>query len=161
MKKEKFQKTNAIRMLEKEKIDFQLHEYPWREDHVVEQNNLEELDDSKQKLYKTIVTNGDKTGIVVACILGTSEINLKALAKVSGNKKMELLQLSELEKTTGYIRGGCSPIGMKKLFPVYLSAKAENLDKIIISAGRRGFQVELDPQDLKKIVHAKFAEIEA
>ncbi|MGB3161634.1 MAG: Cys-tRNA(Pro) deacylase [Carnobacterium sp.] len=161
MKKEKLQKTNAIRMLEKEKIDFQLHEYPWREDHVVEQNNLEELDDSKQKLYKTIVTNGDKTGIVVACILGTSEINLKALAKVSGNKKMELLQLSELEKTTGYIRGGCSPIGMKKLFPVYLSAKAENLDKIIISAGRRGFQVELDPQDLKKIVHAKFAEIEA
>ncbi|MEG0678663.1 MAG: Cys-tRNA(Pro) deacylase [Carnobacterium sp.] len=161
MKKGKQQKTNAIRLLEKAKIDFQLHEYPWRDDHVADQTSLEEIDASKQKLYKTIVTIGDKTGVVVACILGTSEINLKALAKVSGNKKMELVHLNELEKTTGYIRGGCSPIGMKKLFPVYLSKDAEELDKIIVSAGRRGFQVELAPEDLKKLVNAKFANIEA
>lgn len=161
MKKGKQQKTNAIRLLEKAKIDFQLHEYPWRDDHVADQTSLEEIDASKQKLYKTIVTIGDKTGVVVACILSTSEINLKALAKVSGNKKMELVHLNELEKTTGYIRGGCSPIGMKKLFPVYLSKDAEDLDKIIVSAGRRGFQVELAPEDLKELVNAKFANIEA
>lgn len=161
MKKGKQQKTNAIRLLEKAKIDFQLHEHPWRDDHVADQTSLEEIDASKQKLYKTIVTIGDKTGVVVACILSTSEINLKALAKVSGNKKMELVHLNELEKTTGYIRGGCSPIGMKKLFPVYLSKDAEELDKIIVSAGRRGFQVELAPEDLKKLVNAKFANIEA
>ena len=161
MKKGKQQKTNAIRLLEKAKIDFQLHEYPWREDHSADQTSLEKLDASKQKLYKTIVTNGDKTGVVVACILGTSEINLKSLAKVSGNKKMELVHLSELEKITGYIRGGCSPIGMKKMFPVYLSKDAENLEKIIVSAGRRGFQVELDPEDLKGLVNAEYADIEA
>ena len=161
MKKGKQQKTNAIRLLEKAKIDFQLHEYPWREDHSADQTSLEKLDVSKQKLYKTIVTNGDKTGVVVACILGTSEINLKSLAKVSGNKKMELVHLSELEKITGYIRGGCSPIGMKKMFPVYLSKDAENLKKIIVSAGRRGFQVELDPEDLKGLVNAEYADIEA
>ena len=161
MKKGKQQKTNAIRLLEKAKIDFQLHEYPWREDHSADQTSLEKLDASKQKLYKTIVTNGDKTGVVVACILGTSEINLKSLAKVSGNKKMELVHLSELEKITGYIRGGCSPIGMKKMFPVYLSKDAENLKKIIVSAGRRGFQVELDPEDLKGLVNAEYADIEA
>lgn len=161
MKKGKQQKTNAIRLLEKAQIDFQLHEYPWRDDHVADQTSLEEIDASKQKLYKTIVTIGDKTGVVVACILSTSEINLKALAKVSGNKKMELVHLNELEKTTGYIRGGCSPIGMKKLFPVYLSKDAEELDRIIVSAGRRGFQVELAPEDLKKLVNAKFANIEA
>ncbi len=161
MKKGKQQKTNAIRLLEKAKIDFQLHEYPWREDHSADQTSLEKLDASKQKLYKTIVTNGDKTGVVVACILGTSEINLKSLAKVSGNKKMELVHLSELEKITGYIRGGCSPIGMKKMFPVYLSKDAENLEKIIVSAGRRGFQVELDPENLKGLVNAEYADIEA
>ena len=161
MKKGKQQKTNAIRLLEKAKIDFQLHEYPWREDHSADQTSLEKLDVSKQKLYKTIVTNGDKTGVVVACILGTSEINLKSLAKVSGNKKMELVHLSELEKITGYIRGGCSPIGMKKMFPVYLSKDAENLEKIIVSAGRRGFQVELDPENLKGLVNAEYADIEA
>ena len=161
MKKGKQQKTNAIRLLEKAKIDFQLHEYPWREDHSADQTSLEKLDASKQKLYKTIVTNGDKTGVVVACILGTSEINLKTLAKVSGNKKMELVHLSELEKITGYIRGGCSPIGMKKMFPVYLSKDAENLEKIIVSAGRRGFQVELDPENLKGLVNAEYADIEA
>ena len=161
MKKGKQQKTNAIRLLEKAKIDFQLHEYPWREDHLADQTSLEGLDASKQKLYKTIVTNGDKTGVIVACILGTSEINLKSLAKASGNKKMELVHLSELEKITGYIRGGCSPIGMKKMFPVYLSKDAEKLERIIVSAGRRGFQVELNPEDLKKLVNAEYADIEA
>jgi len=161
MKKGKQQKTNAIRLLDKAKIDYQLHEYPWSEDHSNSQKSFEEMDISKQRLFKTIVTNGDKTGIVVACIPGTSEINLKALAKVSGNKKMELLHLDDLEKTTGYIRGGCSPIGMKKLFPIYLSKDAEDLDSIIVSAGRRGFQVELAPQDLKKLVKAEFASIEA
>lgn len=161
MKKGKQQKTNAVRLLDKAKIDYQLYEYPWRDDHFDSQTIFEEVGVSKHLIFKTIVTVGDKTGVVVACIPGTSEINLKSLAKVSGNKKVELLHLNDLEKTTGYIRGGCSPIGMKKNFPVYLSKDAENLEKIIISAGRRGLQVELKPQDLQQLIKAEFAAIEA
>lgn len=161
MKKGKQPKTNAIRLLDKAKIDYKLHEYPWSQNYSDSQTSLEQLDPTRQKLVKTIVTIGDKTGVVVACIPGKSEIDLKALAKVSGNKKIELLHLEDLEKTTGYIRGGCSPIGMKKHFPVYLSKDIQNLDTMIVSAGRRGFQVELAPQDLKELVKAEFVAIEA
>lgn len=161
MKKGKQPKTNAIRLLDKAKVAYQLHEYAWNEDHFDSHSNLEETDSTRQKLFKTIVTTGDKTGVVVACIPGKSEINLKALAKVSGNKKMELLHLNDLEKTTGYIRGGCSPIGMKKLFPIYLSEQTKDLETLIVSAGRRGFQVELAPEDLKQLVKAEYADIEA
>ncbi|SEK45707.1 Cys-tRNA(Pro)/Cys-tRNA(Cys) deacylase [Carnobacterium iners] len=161
MKKGKQPKTNAIRILDKAKIAYKLHEYPWSPNYSDSQTSLEELDPTRQKLFKTIVTIGDRTGVVVTCIPGKSEIDLKALAKVSGNKKMELLHLADLEKTTGYIRGGCSPIGMKKQFPVYLSKDVQNLGTMIVSAGRRGFQVELAPQALKKLVAAEFAAIEA
>lgn len=161
MKKEKQPKTNAIRLLDKAKVAYQLHEYAWSEDHSDNHTSLEETDSTRQRLFKTIVTIGDKTGVVVACIPGKSEINLKALARVSGNKKMELLHLNDLEKTTGYIRGGCSPIGMKKIFPTYLSEQTKDLATLIVSAGRRGFQVELAPEDLRQLVKAEYADIEA
>src|SRR5699024_5796998 len=119
-----------------------LYEFPWSDDHLGAEAVSEHLDVAKERIYKTLVITGDKTGVIVACIPGTSELDLKALAKVSGNKKVELLPLTKLEKTTGYVRGGCSPIGMKKDFPTFISVQAETMEKIIVSAGKRGMQIE-------------------
>jgi YbaK_EbsC: ybaK/ebsC protein len=102
---------------------------------------------------------GNVTGPLVAVIPGEAELNLKKLAKVSGNKKVEMLHLKDLEATTGYIRGGCSPIGMKKLFPTYFDQIAESYEQIIVSAGRRGLQMELAPQDICALTSGQFADI--
>lgn len=161
MKKNKVQKTNAVRQLEKNNIFYKLYEFPWSDDHLGADSVFDHLDVAKERIYKTLVIKGDKTGIIVACIPGTSELDLKALAKVSGNKKVELLPLMDLEKTTGYIRGGCSPIGMKKDFPTFISIKAERMEKMIVSAGKRGMQIEVDPIDLQKLIKAEFVAIEA
>lgn len=155
------QKTNAIRQLESNAISYQTYEFPWSDDHLGAEAVFEQLKVPKERIYKTLVINGDKSGVIVACIPGASELDLKALAKVSGNKKVELLPLTDLEKTTGYIRGGCSPIGMKKKFPTFISIQAETMDKVIVSAGKRGMQIELDPLELKKLTKAEFVSIEA
>lgn len=160
-KKAKIQKTNAIRLLEKNAVSFQVHTFPWSEDHLGAKDAMEKLSVPKEQLFKTLVTVGDKTGVVIAVIPGTSELDLKALAKASGNKKIDMLHMNDLLATTGYIRGGCSPIGMKKDFPTYLSILAEDMESIIVSAGKRGMQVELTPSDLKSITNGAFAEIEA
>ncbi|MBM6614401.1 Cys-tRNA(Pro) deacylase [Desemzia sp. RIT804] len=159
--KAKHQKTNAIRILEKNAISFQVHTFPWSEDHLGAEEAIEKLAVPKEQIFKTLVTIGDKTGVVVAVIPGTSELNLKSLARASGNKKIEMLPMNALLETTGYVRGGCSPIGMKKNFPTYLSAQAIEMDRIIVSAGKRGMQVELASNDLVSITHGSFAEIEA
>ncbi|MGY0401767.1 Cys-tRNA(Pro) deacylase [Carnobacterium jeotgali] len=161
MKKNKLQKTNAIRLLESNNISYQTYEFPWSEDHLGAEAVFDHLTVPKDWIYKTLVITGDKTGVIVACIPGTSELDLKSLAKASGNKKVELLPLTDLEKTTGYIRGGCSPIGMKKVFPTYLSIKAETMSKMIVSAGKRGMQIEVNPIDLQKLIKAEFVAIEA
>lgn len=161
MKKNKVQKTNAIRRLESSGIAYQVYEFPWSEDHLGADAVFEQLNVSRNQIYKTLVILGDKTGVIVACIPGTSELDLKALAKVSGNKKVELLPLTDLEKTTGYVRGGCSPIGMKKSFPTYISIQAETMEQIIVSAGKRGMQIEVNPNELQKLIKAEFASIEA
>ena len=155
------QKTNAIRQLESNSISYQTYEFPWSDDHLGVEAVFEQLDVPKERIYKTLVINGDKTGVIVACIPGTSELDLKALAKVSGNKKVELLPITDLEKTTGYIRGGCSPIGMKKKFPTFISNRAESMEKVIVSAGKRGMQIEMNPIELKKLTNAEFVSIEA
>ena len=160
-KKAKIQKTNAIRMLEKHAVTFQVHTFPWSEDHLGAEAALEKLSVPKEQIFKTLVTVGDKTGVVIAVIPGTNELNLKALAKASGNKKIDMLHMNDLLATTGYVRGGCSPIGMKKEFPTYLSVQAEEMESILVSAGKRGMQVELTPSDLISITHGTFAEIEA
>ncbi len=160
MKKNKLQKTNAIRLLESNNIAYQTYEFPWSEDHLGAEAVFDHLKVPKDWVYKTLVITGDKTGVIVACIPGASELDLKSLAKVSGNKKVELLPLTDLEKTTGYIRGGCSPIGMKKVFPTFISIKAESMGKMIVSAGKRGMQIEVNPIDLQKLIKAKFVAIE-
>src|SRR5699024_542809 len=113
------------------------------------------------KVFKTLVTVGDKIGPVVVVIRAQDELNLKKLAKVSGNKKIDMLPMKDLEKTTGYIRGGCSPIGMKKSYPTYIDSYAEGLEYLVISAGKRGSQVELSPADLKEMTKAAYADLRA
>ncbi|WP_087971963.1 Cys-tRNA(Pro) deacylase [Oceanobacillus rekensis] len=159
MKKKKIQKTNAIRMLEKEKISYYVHEYPWSAEHLDAKTAAEKIGMPLDKIYKTLVTVGEKTGVTIACIPAEHELDLKALAKVSGNKKVEMLGMKDIEATTGYIRGGCSPIGMKKNFPTYVAATAKTMDKIILSAGKRGMQIELAPADLLSVTEAVYADL--
>ncbi|EME8064750.1 Cys-tRNA(Pro) deacylase [Enterococcus faecium] len=159
MAKKKIVKTNAIRMVEQKKILYTEHEYEWDENHLSASSVAEQLPESQSRIFKTLVAVGNVTGPLVAVIPGEAELNLKKLAKVSGNKKVEMLHLKDLEATTGYIRGGCSPIGMKKLFPTYLDQIAENYDQIIVSAGRRGLQMELAPQDICALTSGQFADI--
>ena len=159
MAKKKIVKTNAIRMVEQKKIPYTEHEYEWDENHLSASSVAEQLPESQSRIFKTLVAVGNVTGPLVAVIPGEAELNLKKLAKVSGNKKVEMLHLKDLEATTGYIRGGCSPIGKKKLFPTYLDQIAENYDQIIVSAGRRGLQMELAPQDICALTSGQFADI--
>ncbi|HAZ1008784.1 TPA: Cys-tRNA(Pro) deacylase [Enterococcus faecium] len=159
MAKKKIVKTNAIRMVEQKKIPYTEHEYEWDESHLSASSVAEQLPESQSRIFKTLVAAGNVTGPLVAVIPGEAELNLKKLAKVSGNKKVEMLHLKDLEATTGYIRGGCSPIGMKKLFPTYLDQIAESYEQIIVSAGRRGLQMELAPQDICALTSGQFADI--
>lgn len=159
MAKKKIQKTNAIRLVEQKKIPYVEHEYAWSEDHLSGTDVAEQLKEHPERIYKTLVAVGNKTGPIVAVIPSDKELDLKKIAKASGNKKVEMLHLRDLEATTGYIRGGCSPVGMKKLFPTYFDASGEDLETIIVSAGRRGLQMELDPTKLKDLVRGQFVEI--
>ncbi|HBK5654646.1 TPA: Cys-tRNA(Pro) deacylase [Enterococcus faecium] len=159
MAKKKIVKTNAIRMVEQKKIPYTEHEYEWDESHLSASSVAEQLPESQSRIFKTLVAVGNVTGPLVAVIPREAELNLKKLAKVSGNKKVEMLHLKDLEATTGYIRGGCSPIGMKKLFPTYLDQIAESYEQIIVSAGRRGLQMELAPQDICALTSGQFADI--
>ena len=159
MAKKKIVKTNAIRMVEQKKIPYTEHEYEWDESHLSASSVAEQLPESQSRIFKTLVAVGNVTGPLVAVIPGEAELNLKKLAKVAGNKKVEMLHLKDLEATTGYIRGGCSPIGMKKLFPTYLDQIAESYEQIIVSAGRRGLQMELAPQDICALTSGQFADI--
>lgn len=155
----KKKKTNVQRMLDQAKITYTPHEYAWSEDHLDAESAAENANLPLRKVYKTLVAVGDKTGPLVACINAEDELNLKALAKLSGDKKVEMLPMKDLEKTTGYIRGGCSPIGMKKKYPTYIDEKARTMETVVVSAGKPGTQVELSPNDLIKLTNASFGEL--
>lgn len=159
MKKKKIQKTNAMRTLENHKINYDVHEYAWNEEHTDAKTAAAKVEMPFEKIYKTLVAVGNKTGVIVACIPASNELDLKKFAKASGNKKVDMLHMKDLEKTTGYIRGGCSPVGMKKLFPTYIAAEAESMETIVVSAGRRGMQMELSPGELVEVTEGKFADI--
>ncbi|WP_271001920.1 Cys-tRNA(Pro) deacylase [Listeria seeligeri] len=152
-------KTNACRMLDQQKIPYQLREYAWSEDSLDARHVALETGDDPAHIFKTIVLTGDKTGNIVACIPANKSIDLKEIAKISGNKKCELTPVNTLEKLTGYVRGGCSPVGMKKLFLTFIDSSAEDLETILISAGKRGLQIVIAPTDLKQIIRGTFASI--
>ncbi len=151
-------KTNVIRILETNKIYHTIHNYEVDEDlsGITVANKIGAEPDS---VFKTLVTIGDKKNINVFCIPVTTELNLKKAASVCGNKKIEMLKMKDLLLTTGYIRGGCSPIGMKKKFPTYIDETAQLFEKIYVSAGVRGTQVYISPLDLQNITEAIFADI--
>lgn len=155
----KIEKTNAARLLDKAKIKYNLISYEFDENDLAAQHVADSLGQDIAKVFKTLVLHGDKTGYVVCVIPGDHEVDLKALAKVSGNKKVEMIPMKDLLQVTGYIRGGCSPIGMKKRFPTYFHTTAMQQDVIYVSAGVRGLQIEIAPQDLIDFVQAAVAEV--
>ena len=155
----KIEKTNAARLLDKAGLHYNLIPYEFDENDLAAQHVADSLGQDIAKVFKTLVLHGDKTGHIVAVIPGNMEVNLKALAKVSGNKKVEMIAMKELLPVTGYIRGGCSPVGMKKRFPTYFHTTASEHDVIYVSAGVRGLQIEIDPQELIGFVQASIAEI--
>ena len=155
------EKTNASRILERQKSIFELVEYPVDEEHLDAIHVANALEEDIETVFKTLVLHGDKTGHFVCVIQGDKEVDLKKAAKVSGNKKVAMIPLKELLPLTGYIRGGCTAIGMKKNFPVYLDENAEIQDFIYISAGKRGLQIKLNPQDYIKVSNATVCDLTA
>ena len=155
----KIEKTNAARLLDKAKISYNLIPYEFDESDLAAQHVADSLGQDIAKVFKTLVLHGDKTGYIVCVIPGDKEVDLKALAKVSGNKKVEMIPMKDLLQVTGYIRGGCSPIGMKKHFPTYFHSTAVDHDAIYVSAGVRGLQVEIAPQELISFVQATIADV--
>ena len=157
--KEKINKTNVARLLDKAKIAYQLVPYEVDENDLSATHVAEQLGEDIAQVFKTLILHGDKSGYFVCVIPGADEVDLKKAAKVSGNKKCEMIPVKELLPLTGYIRGGCSPIGMKKKFPTYLDRSAEKYEKIAVSAGMRGVQVILSPADLGRYVGAEMADL--
>jgi Cys-tRNA(Pro)/Cys-tRNA(Cys) deacylase len=143
-------KSNASRILDKLKIPHEILEYEADETDLSAENAAQKMGQPLKQVFKTLVIRGDKTGILAACIPGGAELNLKTLASISGNKKVEMVHLKELKSLTGYIRGGVSPLAMKKNYPVYIDESAFQFLFIIFSAGVRGLQLKVDPNDLSK-----------
>ena len=148
-------KTNVMRILDKAKVTYTLHEFPLKglEPAV---NVPEYLGITRDQLFKTLVTTDTKGGYYVFCIPSSEELDLKKAAIAAGTKRIEMLKQRELQKLTGYIHGGCSPIGMKNLFPTVVDKKALKWEHIIVSAGKIGMLIEIDPHILENIVSARF-----
>lgn len=152
-------KTNVIRILEAAEIPHKVFTYEVDEEDLSGETVAKKVGLDEDTVFKTLVAEGDKVKNVVFCIPVSQELDLKKAARASGNKKVDLIKLKELLPLTGYIRGGCSPIGMKKKFPTYIDETAQLFDEICISAGIRGMQVSLSPDDLAKIVDGEFADL--
>ncbi len=150
-------KTNAARKLDELKINYRILEYTVDEEHLDAVHVAAEVGMPSNQVFKTLCVRGDKNGVMFAVIPGDGELDLKALARVSGNKRAELVALKEVLPLTGYIRGGCSPLGAKKNYPVYMDQTSNDWDEIAISAGQRGMQILAAPQDLQKATNATVA----
>lgn len=152
-------KTNAARLLDKAKIAYELVPYAVDENNLAADHVAEELGEDINQVFKTLVLHGDKCGYFVCVIPGNMEVDLKAAAKAAGAKKAEMIPMKELLPLTGYIRGGCSPIGMKKSFTTFFHSTATDFDVIYVSAGVRGLQFKIAPADLIGYVRATIADI--
>ena len=152
-------KTNAIRLLETHSISFETVSYEIDEVDFSGETVAYKIKADPDTVFKTLVCDGDKTGHVVFCIPVTTDLDLKKAASVSGNKKVEMIKVKDLFPLTGYIRGGCSPVGMKKLLPTYIDESAQLFETIYVSAAVRGMQMELHPDDLSGVVGAAYADI--
>jgi Cys-tRNA(Pro)/Cys-tRNA(Cys) deacylase len=155
----KIAKTNAARLLDAAAIDYELIPYEVDENDMGAQHIADQLGENIEQVFKTLILQGDKTGHLVCVIPGAEEVDLKKAAKVSGNKKVDLIPMKELLPTTGYIRGGCSPVGMKKPFPTFIDETCILYDYIYVSAGVRGLQFKIDPQALMAFVGAEAVDL--
>lgn len=147
-KSSKHTKTNAVRLLETAHIPFATREYEYDENDLAAQHVAEALGQDINRVFKTLVLRGERTGLFVCVVPGNCEVNLKKAAAAAGDKKAEMIAMKELLPLTGYIRGGCSPVGMKKPYPTFFHSTALDFDKIYVSAGMRGLQLEIAPRDL-------------
>lgn len=152
-------KTNAVRILDSQNISYELIEYEVDENDLSAATLAEKLRQDPAQVFKTLVMRGNSTGIFVAIIPGNEEVSLKKAAKVSGNKSAEMVAMKELLPLTGYIRGGCSPLGMKTNFPVYIDESCILYDHIMISAGKRGMQIKLNPLELVNYIQANMCDL--
>lgn len=155
----KINKTNAVRLLDKAKVFYELVPYEVDENNLSAIHVAASLGENIDQVFKTLVLQGDKSGYFVCVIPGEHEVDLKLAAKASGNKKCDLIAVKELLPLTGYIRGGCSPIGMKKYFPTYIHDTCCRFPFIYVSAGVRGLQVKLSPEDLIRESRAKICHL--
>ena len=153
------QKTNVARLLDKAKIPYELVPYTVDENNLAADHVAEELGEDINQVFKTLILHGDRSGHFVCVVPGNTEVDLKKAAKAAGAKKAEMIPMKELLPLTGYIRGGCSPIGMKKPFPTFFHQSALDFDIIFVSAGVRGLQLKINPQDLIHYVKASVADL--
>ncbi|MDY3979512.1 MAG: Cys-tRNA(Pro) deacylase [Tidjanibacter sp.] len=154
-------KTNAARLLDREKIAYSLIPYTVDEQNLDARHVADSLGEPVECVFKTLVLHGDRNGCLVCVVPGNMEVDLKAAAKLSGNKKVEMIPMKDLLGVTGYIRGGCSPIGMKRRFPTFIHSSATLFATIYVSAGIRGLQLKIAPNDLIRFTAATVGEIAA
>ena len=159
MAKDKINKTNACRILDQKKVDYELIPYEVDETDLGAQHIADQLGEDINQVFKTLVLKGDKIGYFVCVIPGCDEVDLKKTAKATGNKSCDLIPMKDLLPLTGYIRGGCSPIGMKKSFPTFIHETCQLFDYIYVSAGVRGLQFKLKPDDLIQAVGMTVADL--
>ena len=159
MAKNKLNKTNAMRELDAAGIEYDWAEYEYDESDLSGEHAAAELGVSEDEMFKTLVTRGDNNLLSVFVIPVAGELDLKKAAVASGNKKIEMIHVKEINDLTGYLRGGCSPIGMKKQYPTYIDETAILFDKIYFSAGRRGMQIILDPNILVEFINAELCDL--
>lgn len=158
-KKSHKEKTNVMRLLDAAGISYRAMEYEVDENDLSGVHVAKQLGQDPDSCFKTLVLKGEKSGYLVCCIPVAEELDLKKVARAAGDKKVEMLPMKELLPITGYIRGGCSPIGMKKKFPTYIEETAQLYSEIAVSAGMRGAQVILDPEALREFTGAVFADL--
>lgn len=159
MKKHKLEKTNAMRMLDQSNIPYETGEYEYDESDLSGDHVADYLGISKEEIFKTLVTRGNDNELYVFVVPVSGELDLKKAAAAAGVKKVEMIHVKEIFNLTGYLRGGCSPIGMKKQYPTFIDEIAILFDKIYISGGKRGLQIIIDPQVLADFTGAKLVDI--
>lgn len=152
-------KTNALRMLDRAKIKYEIKEYEYDEDHLSGHHIVDQVDLEAKQIFKTLVLHDNNKQYLVCCIPVLEEIDLKKLAKLAGKKNVEMIHQKDLLNVTGYIRGGCSPVGMKKQFPTFIDESILNVDQVAFSAGKRGYQMVVDAKEIVRYLEATLGHV--
>ena len=155
----KHQKTNAMRILDSNKIDYNMYTYEVDDNHIDGISVAHKLNQDENMVFKTLVSQGASKNFYVFVIPVAESLDMKKAAKAAGEKNVEMIHVKDITKYTGYIRGGCSPVGMKKLYKTFIQEEARDLENICVSGGKKGLQVKLEPMDLIKIINGSFADV--